>query len=74
MDEELLYSGNENLLLFFDDDGEELRPGDRVLVNHEFVTIIAEIGGQRSLTDWSNDQIVESVELITDAEEWPDEL
>jgi hypothetical protein len=45
MTDEMLLYGNDSLLLFFDDDGEDLTIGDRVVVNHEVEAMIGEIGG-----------------------------
>ncbi|MBE7516050.1 MAG: hypothetical protein HS105_05510 [Chloracidobacterium sp.] len=63
---ETLLSGNENLILYFDDDGEELSPGDRVLVNYEVEATIGGIEGMRRLVGFPNDEIVHSLELIPD--------
>jgi hypothetical protein len=76
MTDEMLLYGNDNILLFFDDDGEDLTIGDRVLVNHEVEAMIGEIGGVRRLVGFPHDEIVHSIELITEPDpllgEWPD--
>ena len=64
MNNETLLAGNENLILRFDDDGEELNPGDLVLVNDEFEATIGEIDGERRLVGFPNDEIVHSIERI----------
>jgi hypothetical protein len=64
MNNETLLTGNENLILRFDDDGEDLNPGDRVLVNDEFEATISEIDGERRLVGFPNDEIVHSIERI----------
>ncbi|MEP6849467.1 MAG: hypothetical protein ABI999_11470, partial [Acidobacteriota bacterium] len=74
-DDEVFYSGNENLTLEFDDDGEALWPGDHVRVNGETVATIIEVAGKRFLHGFPNDQIVDSIELISDdRDEWPEEV
>lgn len=74
----LLFSGNENLILRFDDDGEELHPGDQVRVNHEQIAMVGEVDGKRTLVGWPNDCIVHHLELITETDsltaDWPDSL
>jgi hypothetical protein len=78
MSDEILNEGNENLHLLFDDDGEDLNIGDRVLVNYEIEAMIGEIDGHRSLVGFPNNEIVESIERISDPDplvsEWPDAL
>lgn len=64
MEDEILLKGNENLLLFFDDDGEDLNSGDRVLVNHEVEAMIGEIEGHRTLVGFPNDEIVHQLEIL----------
>jgi hypothetical protein len=62
--------------LFYDDDGERLFVGDRVLVNHETETTIGGSGDKRWLKGFPPSQEVHSVEIIAPPLEnsWPDEL
>ena len=75
---DLIFSGNENLMLHFDDDGEELQAGDRVIVNHEHIALIGQVDGKRTLVGWPADEIVHHIELITEPHpvgtDWPDSV
>lgn len=72
---EILYDDENELTLFFDDDGEDLRPSARVLVNDETEALIGEIDGERSLVGFPKDEIVYSIQLMEDEViDWPDKV
>lgn len=76
-DDTLLY-GNESMMLFFDDDGEDLFVGDRVLINDTVEAMIGEIDGLRQLVGFPRNEIVYTLERIAEPDpilaEWPETL
>src|SRR4051812_28726462 len=60
-------SSEDDLILLFDDDGNELRPGDKVRVNDEEIrTIVEDKCGRNILEHRPEDEIVYNLELV-----WP---
>lgn len=55
--------------LYFDDDGEELQPGDWVTVNHETRAMIGETDGERRLVGFPNGEIVQCLQRVNDVDD-----
>lgn len=55
---------SEKLKIGFDEDGNELRAGDKVIVNSEFIETVEEIDGETAIDEPPNGEIVQSVELL----------
>jgi len=53
-------------MLLYDDDGDELRPGDKVRVNMDEIRTIIEVNGRNVLENWPDDEIIYNLELV-----WP---
>lgn len=52
--------------LLWDDDGNELRDGDEVRVNHEFEGVISVTSpGEFAIKGWPEDQIIHSIEVLS---------
>jgi hypothetical protein len=76
---------NNHVMLHFDDDGHELRPGDKVRINmDEIRTIVEDKCGRYILEHWPEDEIIYNLELVwppsrppkedDGSSEWPDDL
>ena len=76
MSDEILIGDDGEMMLFFDDDGEDLYIGDCVLVNHETETKIEGNNEHRWLKGFPPNVVVDSIERISPPLEdrWPDEV
>jgi uncharacterized membrane protein YcgQ (UPF0703/DUF1980 family) len=62
------------LSLWYDDDGNELKPGDWVTVNGDIRTTVDEnADGDRFLKAVNSDLIIDSLEKVSEAPDSPDE-
>lgn len=71
-------------MLLYDDDGDELRPGDKVRINMDEIRMIIEVNGRNVLENWPDDEVIYNLELVwppnrpgrdeDEENEWPDNL
>jgi hypothetical protein len=57
---------NDRIMLYYDDDGDELRPGDKVRVKMDEIRTIIEVNGRNILENWPDDETVYNLEFV-----WP---